>query len=214
MKRYREIVVHSSTHDANHIARQIELFAEQSNDWKYPKKESSLYEENLGRPSCCIVTKNDSLQRAALHFTEKSDRSLYLTNIVPLSVRKLNIGQYNAVAEYFAKTMRRYARDSAAHLRISISKDEITLADIVSGKIPKKLLNSYLSMHPRSNHPSDIGRLDRFICSLSRYSRKHIDLDAFETLLMEEKGWPTKDAKWCRTRVEIGLEVLATNKKF
>ena len=214
MKRYRGIIVRSSTHDANHIARHIELFAEQSNDWRYPKKESSLYEESLGRPSCCIVTNNDSLHRAAIHFTKKGDRSLYMTNIVPLSVGKLSIGEYNAIAEYFAKSIRYYARDSAAHLNVSISKDEVMLDDIVTGMIPKRLLKSYLSMYPRSYHPSDIGRLDQFICALSRYSRKHIDLDAFQTLLMEEKRWPSNDAKWCRTRVEIGLEVLAVNKKF
>ena len=214
MKSYREIIIRSSTHDANYIARYIELFAEQSHDWRYPQEESSLYEKNVGRPSCCIVTNTSSLQTAAIHFVEKSDRSLYMNNIVPLSAGELNIEQCNAISEYFAKSIRNHARASGAHLQIALSKDEINLDDIVTRKIPKKILKTYLSIHPLSHHPSDIGRLDQFICALSRYSRKRIDLDAFQALLMEEHRWSSKDANWCRTRVEIGLEVLAVNKKF
>lgn len=214
VKTYREIVIRSSTHDANYLARHIELFAERSHEWRYPPKESSLYEESLGRPACCIVTSTDSVPLAAIHFAKKTDHSLYMTNIVPLSVGHLNIGQYNAIAEFFTKSIRKHKKSSGINLKIFLSKSEIKLNDIITGGIPKKLLKRYLSMHPLSHHPSDIGRLDQFICALSRYSRKHIDLDAFQALLMEEYGWSSKDANWCRTRVDIGLEVLAANKKF
>jgi hypothetical protein len=214
MKRYCEISIHSSTQAANYLARQIELFAQKSSYWRCPSEESSLYEENIGYPSCCVVINNDLLQHAAIHFTQKSDRSLYLANIVPLSIGKLDVEQYNAIAEYFAKSFRKYARLTTLPLKISISKTEIKLDDIVTGKISKKLLKTYLAIHPLSQHQLDIDRLDLFICGLFRYSRTHFDLDAFQALLIEELGWSSTDAKWCRTRVETGLKILSVNKNF
>ncbi len=214
MKCYREITISSSTYDANNLARYVEQFAEQSPYWGYSPKESFLYEKNIGHPSCSIVTNVDSLKLAAMHFTKKGDHSLYMTNIIPLSIGELNVEEYNAIVEYFAKSIRKHAKNSALALKISLSKSEIKLYDIVTGKISNRLLKAYLAMNPRSYHPLDIERLDKFICSLSRYSRTHIDLDAFQALLMEELGWSSIDAKWCRTRVEIGLEVLAVNKRF
>jgi hypothetical protein len=146
--------------------------------------------------------------------TRNANNSLYVANIIPLACSELTPNEYNALVGAFAGAFRAHTKRSAAQIRVTLSKADVGLADIVPGKIPKSLLDRYLAVHPLSYHPSDIGRLDAFICSLSRYSRKQFDIDAFETLLIEELGWSSNAAKWCRSRVEIGLAVLAINKKF
>ena len=214
MKRHREIVAASSTLGANEIARQIERFADQSPAWAFPPEKSAAYEQMCGEPSCCFVFIGNENPRSAVHLTKKRDNALYAANIVPLDQSELSLSQYNAIASSAARLIRSQARKANIDIVVSLSKENVTLADIVTGKIPKKLFERYLSMHPLSHHPLDNGRLYAFICSISRYNRKPFDVEAFGHLLKEELRWTEADAEWCRTRVEIGLEILAANRGF
>lgn len=214
MKKYRDIVLVSSNLDAHAIARYIEMFAERTSGWVFPREQSVDYEEMCQKPSCCIVIANGVLPRAAIHITKKRDNSLYVPNIIPLDESKLGLDRYNAIAIEFARSIREDSKKTKTQIVVNLSKGDIKLADVVTGKISKRLLERYLSQYPLSHHPSDIDRLDTFICSLFRYGKKPFDFEVFEYLLAEELGWSQSDAEWCRMRVEIGLEVLAANKKF
>ncbi|MDG4601352.1 MAG: hypothetical protein P9C48_01300 [Defluviicoccus sp.] len=214
MKRFRDIVLASRALDAGAIARYIEMFADRSPEWTFPAEQSATYQQMCQEPSCCIICEDNSLPRAAIHMTKARENSLYTANIVPLHQDNLSIDQYNAIGTKFARSVRTYAKTTVTAIAVTVSKAEISLADVVTGQIPRRLLRRYLSQYPLSHHQSDIDRLDAFICSLSRYSRKPFDIDAFEYLLMEELYWSHGDARWCRTRVEIGLDVLAANRKF
>lgn len=216
MKRHRNATIVSSDHDAWALARYIESFAETSPDWEFLAEKSAKYERMCGEPSCCIVTASHMLPRAALHFTipRRGAQSLIVPNIVPLVASQLSIDEYNEILAAFAKAFRARVRRDAAAISVRLSKSDLKLADLVAGRILRKLFNRYLTLHPLSHHPADIRRLDEFTCALSRHMKKRLDLDAFQVLLMDELGWSPENALWCRSRVEIGLDVLAANRSL
>ena len=214
MKRYRDITVSSPSLDAAALARYVESFAEHTTDWNCPIEKSHAYERACGEPSCCVAVKAVGLEYAAVHLSKVGPNALRKTNIVPLELYELDVDQYNAIASDFAKSLRKQVRIDKADVRVSVSKATASLADIVTGKYPTQFFKQYIGAHPLSGHPSDVDRLDKFICSLARYSKKPFDLQAFQCLLVEELGWPQAEAETCRSRVEIGLEVLATYRRF
>jgi len=149
-----------------------------------------------------------------VHFTKKRDNALYMANIIPLRKSALSLAEYNEVVASSAKLIRASGRKKGTHLSVRLSKQDVALADVIPGRLCKRRFESFLLMHARSYHPLDIRRLDEFTCSLASLKRKPFDLDAFEHLLVEELRWSGQDAKWCRARVEIGLDVLAANKSY
>ena len=214
MKRHRDISVSSAKLDAAGLARYIELFAQRAENWTCPLDKSLEYERACGEPSCCIVVNVPGLEHAAVSLTMVGPNSLRTTNIVPLQLNELNIDQYNAIAAEFVRDLRRQSVFDKQEIRVALSKDNVKLKDVVTGKYPTKFFKQYLGAYPLSGHPSDVGRLDKFICSIARFSRKPFDLHAFQYLLIEELGWSVAEAQECRSRVETGLEVIATYKRF
>ena len=214
MKRHRDITVSSPSLDAAALARYVESFADRTPNWNCPREKSQAYERACGEPSCCVVVNAKGLGHASVSMSKSGTNALRKTNIVPLDLYQLDIDQYNAIAAEFSKALRRQVGQDKKDVRVSISKGSASLADIVTGKYPTQYFRQYLGAHPLSGHPSDVDRLDQFICSLARYSKKPFDLNAFEYLLVEELGWSEAQAETCRSRVEIGLEVLATYKRF
>lgn len=214
MKRHREITISSPSLDAAALARYVESFAHTAKNWGCPLEKSQSYEQACGEPSCCVVVKAAGLEHAAVHFSKTGPNALRKTNIVPLDLYELDIDQYNAIATEFSKALRKRAGIDKKDIRVSISKATASLSDIVTGSYPTKFFNQYIGAYSVSGHPSDVERLDQFICSLSRYSKKPFDFHAFQHLLVEELGWSEAQAETCRSRVEIGLDVLATNKRF
>ena len=214
MKRYRELVVSSKQLEAAGIAREIEQFAADADAWLFPSRKSAEYQKLCGEPSCCIVFLRGAESFAAVHFTKKRDNALYLANIIPLQKSALSLDEYNEVVANSAKLIRANARKRRMHFSVVLSKQDVTLADVIPGRLCNRRFDFFISMHPRSFHPLDIRRLDEFTCSLSSLKQKSFDLDAFEHLLVEELRWSGKEANWCRTRVEIGLDVLAAQKGY
>jgi hypothetical protein len=214
MKRHRSLTVSSSASDTSDLARFIEASAQRTSNWACVLEKSREYEKRCGAASCCVVAEEPGLQRSAVHLSEHKPGALRLTNIVPLVLYELDIDQYNAVASAFARMLRSRARTDNRELRVSLTKDTVCLDDVVTGKHPTKFFRQFLAAYPLSGHPSDVDRLDKFICSVSRFSKKPFELDAFQSLLVEELNWPKEKAHWCRSRVEIGLEVLAVYKRF
>lgn len=218
MQRYRDLRITSQSLDENGIIRLIELFAQSTPGWAFPKEKSHEYSSLCTGPSCCLIHEPTTLPRAAIHFTEyktrKKPNGIYVPNIVPLDRSSMSMCEYNGIALKFARELRMRAKQELASIRIVLTKPAACLRDIIGSKIAWKLFQHHVRLFPESNHPNDIGRLDAFICALSRYSRHKIDLDAFEHLLSEELGWLESMASRCRNRVEIGLDVLAANRGF
>lgn len=220
MHRYRDLRITSRTLDASQIIAFIVCFAQSAEGWSFPKEKSEQYAEGCGGPSCCLIHEPtaSSLPRAAIHVTNHRRyttlSALYVPNIIPLTVNKISVEEYNAIALHFAHCLRLRARAEDVAIRVALSKENVGLRDIIGGKISWRLFNQYISLFPESFHPNDLARLDAFTCSVSRNSRRYLDLDLFEVLLRDELGWSKMMASRCRGRVEIGLAVLAVNRKY
>jgi hypothetical protein len=214
MKRIRKLFLSSTVLSEASVAQYIESFAELTNGWSFPKEKSIQYARGCGVPSCCVIYMRGTLPRSALHLTKRDSGGLYVSNIVPLESSQLSLSEYNAILSIFARELRAHAKADETAIRVSVSKENIFLRDLISGNVSWKLFNVYINAFPLSHHPLDTRRLDTFICAIARYSRKAFDADAFHQLLIEELDWPAEEAKRCRQRVELGLEVLAAYKDF
>jgi len=214
MKLHQEIAITSRTIEDEQIVANIERAFNEMPHWIFYPEKSAEYRELCNAPSCCVVCNHKELPKSAVHITLRKKGTFYAPNIVPLEVSELSLDQYNAVASRFVKDLRAYLRKSKISISVSLSSSNIGLDDIVSGKLPRQFFQRYMSQYPTSYHPLDIQRLDRFTCALVRYSRRAMDFDQFECLLIENFGWQPMDAKWCRNRVETGFEVIKVYRRF
>jgi hypothetical protein len=214
MLKHQEISIYSKVLSAYELARHVESFAASHVDWSFPSEQSRRYEELCGAPSCCMVSNMDAMPKAAVHLSAEGEKKLRLAAIVPLMDRELGVEECNQVLVVFAKHFRKAIRESALSIRVSLSKPTLSLKDVIGGKLANKRFQQYVGAYPHSGHPADTRRLDKFICTLSSFSRKPFDAGAFQALLSKEPGWTSEQAKQCRDRVEIGLEVLEVYKRF
>jgi hypothetical protein len=219
MHRFRDLRITSHALDASEIIGFIEIFAQSTPGWSFPKEKSLEYATDCGgTPSCCLIHEPTTLPRAAIHLTlykeKRKPGGIYVPNIIPLDRDSMSSLEYNGIALLFARELRLRARREEVSIQVVLSKPEVRLRDIVGGKVTWKLFQRYVRLFPQSHHPNDLARLDAFTCALSRYSKRRFDLEAFEFLLCEELGWSRAMASRCKTRVEIGLEVLAASRAF
>lgn len=92
------------------------------------------------------------------------------------------------------------------------------LHEIISGARTRKLFEQFLFSGlvwgtPTTTHPSDVEKLDVFICALHRY-RSRVHLPELKRWLMEKKLWPQKDADWTCARIQTGVEILRVYRRF
>lgn len=214
MKCHRHLRISSRSANSADMARYIEAFGAKTAGWSFPLEQSRDYEVGVGEAACCVVAEDSSLPRSTVHLAQDSPNGLFLTNIIPQLKDKLTVDEYNMLAKTFAMALRKSAKADKMELVVTLSKSEIRLDDMLGGSITKKMFRRFLALHPKSGHPNDIERLDLFTCAVGRFSRKRFDLAAFQYLLIEELKWSPSDAKWCRGRVEIGLEVLKVSHRF
>jgi hypothetical protein len=214
MKAYQEITITSNDLDDESLIKTIEEFGSEAALWNFYPEKSAEYAKLCGDPACCVVCGFDDIPKSAVHVTKKKPGKFYVPNIVPIEIHELSRDQYNTIASCFVSELRAHCRKSKTHISIFISKPDIGTAEVIPGKIPRKFFDRYISLYPRSHHPLDIQRLDKFICALARYSRTLFDFERFERLLVEDYGWQKSDAEWCRTRVETGIDILNEYKRF
>lgn len=215
---YRELRITSLALKENEIIEFVENFAQSTSGWSYPEEKSQEYATLCGVPSCCLIHEPPSLPKAALHLTLHKSKGtangVYAPNIIPLDRNSLTRSEYNEISQRFARELRFRARQDGISIQIHLSRSKLGLRDIIGGKVAWRLFQRHIGLFPESSHPNDIARLDAFICALSRYSKRPFDLESFEFLLREELGWSELRALRCRSRVEIGLEVLAASREF
>lgn len=218
MYRYRDLRITSHALDESEIINFVEIFAQSTKGWSYPEEESQEYATCCGVPSCCLIHEPTVLPKAAIHLTlyksKYTANGVYVPNIIPLDRNSMTKSEYNGIAQRFARELRFRSRQEDISINVLLSKARLGLRDIIGGKVTWRLFQRHIRLFPESSHPNDLARLDAFICALSRYSKCRLDLESFEFLLCEELGWPGAMASRCRSRVEIGLEVLAANRKF
>ena len=210
IKTFVEVEI-SSSHTDQALIALIRRFAEETQGWQYLEEQSRIYATAVGEASCAVLREN-SPYHPALAITKKNGNKFYIANIVPRDAPQIPLVDYNALSREFAGGLRKYARLNSLAITVTSTSDTVRLQDLIPGTTLRTLFERYLNLHPTSYHPCDIKRLDQFICGISRYSRKRIDLDLLKVWLIEEKSWSGNDAEWCVRRIETGLAVLEVYK--
>lgn len=214
MKAFREILIRVKDLSDSDIRELFKSFCDTSNFYEFLVKESEDYSNNInGRGYIIYSLRTTDTEPAGIAIAEKTQVSLYVSNIVPKEKSKLNMSEYNAIAFKFVNDFKSFLRQLKSLVEIKISNEIIGIDKIIPGEKTRKYFERYLSAYPLSFHPSDIQRLDFFISALKRY-RSKVDLQYLKEHLINDLSWNEKDASWCINRIETGLDILEANMKF
>lgn len=208
-----EVLLTSRKLTDEQIIQALKDFAFNSNCWTYMPQQSAEYTSHVGDPACMIMLSDEDVS-PIVAVAKKGNRTYCISNIIPKDPGSILPADYNKFAKRFAASVSDFLRKSRVPLRILVQMQSLDLKQIITSPIARKCFNQYLAMHPRSYHPADIRRLDKFICVASRICRKPINLDKLEPYLRVKLQWPDEDARWCRQRIEAGLEILSVCKKL
>jgi len=209
---FKELKIKGSEQSATQLVEIIRQFCARSESYEYMKKESDKYVLHIGVPACQIhAIYKEPLPLLA--FAEQGN-GLYLTNIVPKTVSEIGVAEYNQFLDGFVKEFQSFVKGRCGRIRVLVTSGRLVLENIISSKLARKHFMNFINNHPLSMHPLDIERLDIFICVVSSYSRKSLDLDLLYRYLRELVGWTARDTGWCIDRIQIGLDVLKVRKKM
>ncbi len=179
------------------IMELFKSFCDSSNFYVFLVNESKDYSNNINSRGYIIDSlRTSDTEPAGIAIAEKTQRSLYVSNIVPKEKSKLNMTEYNAIAFKFFKDFRLFIGQLKSLVEITISNEIIGLDEIIPGEKTRKYFERYISAYPLSYHPLDIERLDFFICALKKY-RSKVNLQYLKEHLINDLSWNEKDASWC-----------------
>lgn len=210
MKAFCEVEIRLNENSKVSARQTLRAFTTQNKAWQFLEKQSAEYQKGIDGPAAMILCLKQGFPSAAIALASRGKgqaRRLGVTNIVPTQGGQLSLDEYNSIAAAFVSDLKQYARKFKCGLTVLFKKAEKGLADIIPGKKTRKFLESYLHGHPLSFHPSDVQRLDVFICSLVWYGSKVSSHDVHD-YLTDDLGWPREKAVFVRDRIETGLAVL------
>ena len=211
---FREILINVKGCTDNEIEELLKSFCNSLNSYEFIDKKSEDYSRNVNGGGYIIYSlRTPDTEPAAIAIAEKTERSLYVSNIVPKEKSKLSMSEYNAIALKFYNDFKPFLRRLKNSVNLSISNETIGLDIIIPGKKTRQYFERYIAAYPLSFHPIDIERLDFFICALKKY-RSKVDLQYLKGYLIGDLSWNEKDARWCIDRIETGLNILEANMKF
>ena len=113
---------------------------------------------------------------------------------------------------------RKWLKKSSFDGSVCCTNADKTLTEIIPGAKSREFFERYLkcSIWDSStlpSHPSDIAKLDVFICALFRYGSE-VRSDEIERYLIADQKWKPADAAWVRGRIDTGLDVLKVDRRF
>jgi hypothetical protein len=209
---HKELVIRGKSASTTDVVRLIAEFCG-SKGYVYLAKQSEEYQQGINEVACAVL--DDTYEFGpALAFASSDGISLRLTNIVPRDVPQIGVAKYNEILDRFAHSFSEFAKKRHSGIRIKTTPGKLTLESAIPGEKTREYFKRYLALHPKSYHPYDIRRLDKFICAASRYSRKNMDIHRLLRYLQEILGWDEKDASWCCDRIQTGIDVLEANRRF
>jgi hypothetical protein len=214
MKARRKLTIRSSSLDAGSLIDEIRVFCSTSKAFSFLEDESNKYSDSVEAPCCMLTSARSSGGDALIALSEEKSGVLYLANIVPDEMGDIGLAEANEITRHFANALTQFVKNKKLKVRVVCAPEDIGVEDILRDKRTRRLFDRFMAVNPKSSHPSDIRRLDLFICGLSRYHRGTFYPERLRSLLMEDFGWSYDEASRCSERVEIGLDVLDANRKF
>jgi len=210
---YAEVDIRS-IENTSIIEQVLKEFSSQQQAWNYDEEKSKNYSLALVEGIGFVMTYDRGDQLLGIALSEAKPKQVRLSNITPEKSGQLSISEYNEVASLLHNDLKEWCKKNKRKLKFSISNTNPDLDEIITANIPRKAFEAFLNNYPLSSHPSDIGRLDRFICSVAKYSRKSINWEHLGKYLQEQHQWSGDDIENCINRIDIGLDVLRQYKKF
>lgn len=210
---FREVSLKSKNLTDEEVIDVLKRFSQQTSGWRFMADESEEYAEHVGEASCMLLFENDAVH-PAVAITKKANSIFYIANIVPKEPGWIRMSKYNIIAGIFVADFQHFIRRERILISILLSKETIGLKEIISSAKARESFERFLHGYPTSYHPSDIERLDIFICAAARFCRTPPDIDLLQRYLMEDLDWTAKDAEWCSSRIQTGLDVLRINQRL
>jgi hypothetical protein len=222
MKAHVEIQIRLNLNKGETLHDVLLQFARDSKAWAFPQAESETYQKHIGGEGgylVCAPCKGIKPALVAVATAKaKRPKTFYVANIVPRGCSELTIAEYNAIGLAFTRDFRKWLKKSPFGGNVHCTNEDKTLADIIPGAKSRQFFERFLkcSVWDSSNlpaHPSDIEKLDVFICALFRYGAG-VRPDEIERYLIVDQKWKPADAAWVRTRIDSGLDVLKVDRRF
>jgi hypothetical protein len=222
MKAHIEIQIRLSLNKGETLHDVLRQFACNSKVWAFQQVESENYQIHIrGEGGYLICEPDKDIKRALVAIATartKRPNTFYVANIVPRDCFQLTIEEYKTIGLAFARDFRKWLKKSPVGGSVHCTNENKTLADIMPGKKCREFFERYLkcSIWDSStlpSHPSDIEKLDVFICALFRYGAD-VRSDEIERYLVVDQKWKPVDAAWVRNRIEAGLDVLRIDREF
>jgi hypothetical protein len=222
VKAHTEIEIRLNLNNGETLHDVLRQFARDTDGWLFPQKESETYQKHIGETGGYVVCDSvKGCERAIVAVAARKSKRpniFYVPNIVPRDCFHLTVDQYNVIGLAFARSFARWCRKNANKGRVHCSSPSKTLADIIPAEKCRKYFEQYLNCSIWNStalptHPSDVQKLDVFICALIRYGAD-VRLDEIENYLVVDRKWKPADAAWVRARIETGMDVLKVYRKF
>ncbi|MDD5051550.1 MAG: hypothetical protein PHO27_02320 [Sulfuricurvum sp.] len=195
MKQFQDLEIQMNT-DAKSMIEKITQIL--SPNWS----RNTEKEERIGGISkqFCFDYSGDGLN-AGLWLVE-GNGLLTVTNIVPNKSGKLSIDEYNRILNTFAIEI------DKIHFKYVITKDDITIDDLLSPDSVEKLKSFSLFANKSTghSHPLDESRWFDFILSMVKRD-EYISPDEFQFFL-EELGWDSASAYELYLDFEYGYAAM------
>lgn len=222
MKAHVEIQIRLGLDEGETLHDVICQFARDSKSWSFMQAESETYQKHIGGEGGYLVCEpGKGIKRALVAIAAaktKRPNTFYVANIVPRDCFQLPTEEYNAIGLAFTRDFRKWLKKSSFDGNVHCTNANKTLADIIPGEKCREFFERYLKSSiwdstALPTHPSDIEKLDVFICALFRYGAD-VSSDEIEQYLIADQKWKPTDAAWVRRRIDIGLDVLRIDRKF
>lgn len=195
----------------------LRSFAKQSPGWKWAPRQSADYQKMHKAPAGFVVSDSvQGLARAAVaiaNVNEKHPHSFEVTNIVPQECSSLTMSEYNGIGTAFAKAFKLFLKSTRRNGVVNMVGPKIGLDEIIAAPKCRWFFEKWLQTPTPTSHPSDVRKLDNFICAMFRYSAD-VDLNHLERHLVEDRKWKSDSAAWAMERIQTGLDVLKANQRF
>lgn len=211
---HQEVTVRHSDADSRTLVQVFADFCAATPErYRYLRNESSEYQQHIFADAV-MLHRHDRFPFPAIALASSDGTTMHVTNIVPQAASEIDISTYNFFAAEFASDLRAFSKSTKAPLTIRCTSADFTLKDIIPGAKTRSYFAKFLALHPTSYHPSDVERLDVFICAAFRHCRGRLDCNRLRRYLVEVLHWAPKDAEWCCNRITIGLEILAIDRDY
>ena len=222
MKAHVEILIRLGLDEGETLHDVLCKFARDSKVWSFLKVESETCQTHIGGEGGYLVCEpGKGIKRALVAIAvakNKRPNTFYVANIVPQDCFQLTIVEYNAIGLAFVRDFKKWLKKSSFDGNVHCTNANKTLADIIPGEKCREYFERYLNSSiwdssTLPTHPSDIEKLDVFICALIRYGAD-VSSDEIERHLIADRKWKPADAAWVRRRIDTGLDVLRVDRKF